>query len=153
MHDEHKNNVASMNAPEYLEQRISDQIAWYGQKAAAAKWGYMSFRAVEILAAALIPLVLHFMDWSDARIIAATLGALVVVINGLLGVFGWHDIWKTYRTTAESIKHHKFLFSTGCAPYDGDGAFFLLVNNVENLISKENSDWREIATEKRNKSS
>jgi hypothetical protein len=49
--------------------------------------------------------------------------------------------WIEYRATAESLRKEKFLFLTQTEPYDKDAAFHLLVQRVEALLSKENTDW------------
>jgi Protein of unknown function (DUF4231) len=49
--------------------------------------------------------------------------------------------WIEYRATAESLKKEKFLFLTQTDPYDKDDAFHLLVERVEALLSKENTEW------------
>lgn len=54
-----------------------------------------------------------------------------------------------YRTTAESLKQHKFLFETKTAPYDDSKRFGLLVQNVEGLISREHSDWTKYVTQQK----
>ncbi|HFC76762.1 MAG TPA: DUF4231 domain-containing protein, partial [Candidatus Moranbacteria bacterium] len=41
----------------------------------------------------------------------------------------------------ESLKHEKYLFLTKSEPYDIDEPFKLLVQRVESLISKENTNW------------
>ena len=45
------------------------------------------------------------------------------------------------RAAAESLRKEKFLFLTQTEPYDKDDAFHLLVQRVEALLSKENTDW------------
>ena len=138
----------AMSESEYLETRVDDQIAWYGKKSGSAKTKYFVARGLEITVAAFIPFMLHFWEWEHTRKIVAFCGVLIVGINGLLGLFKWGDLWKNYRTTSETLKHHRFLFTTKCAPYDGEGAFCVFVNNIEREISEENSDWKQIPFEK-----
>jgi hypothetical protein len=52
-----------------------------------------------------------------------------------------HEHWIKYRATAESLRKEKFLFLTETDPYDKDHAFHLLVQRVDVLLSKENTDW------------
>ena len=139
---------SEVGVDEYLEKRVDDQITWYGRKSGHAKCKYFVARTLEIVVAALIPFVLHFWEWEHTRRVVAFFGVLIVGINGLLGLFKWGDLWKNYRTTSETLKHHRFLFTTKCAPYDGEGGFRLFVNNIERAISEENSDWKQIPFEK-----
>ena len=69
------------------------------------------------------------------------LGALVVVLAGILSLQQDQERWVEYRATAESLKHEKYLYLTGTDPYIGPDAFPLLVQRVEALISKEHGNW------------
>lgn len=139
--------LPGMSADEYLTKRVDNQIEWYDMKSGRAQRKYLYFRLAEIVMAALIPIVLHFSEWDGARKVAAFFGAAIVAVNGILGLYKWHDLWKNYRTTCETLRHHRFLFTTQCAPYDGEDGFCLFVNNIERVISEENSDWKQIPFE------
>jgi hypothetical protein len=75
------------------------------------------------------------------KIAIGALGVLVAVIASLLGLLHLQEHWIQYRATAESLKRRNFLFLTQTEPYDKDDAFHLLVQRVEALLSKENTDW------------
>ena len=60
-----------------------------------------------------------------------------------MALYNFQENWIEYRTTCESLRHHKFRFLTKSEPYDGEDAFQNLVNNIEALISKENTNWVE----------
>ena len=49
-------------------------------------------------------------------------------------------IFVAYRTTCESLRHEKYLYLTCSEPYNIKEPFSLLVNRVETLISKENTN-------------
>ena len=66
---------------------------------------------------------------------------LIAIAAATGGLFKYHENWIQYRATSEALKHEKFLFLGGSAPYDGENAFQLLVQHVEGLISKENTNW------------
>ena len=46
-----------------------------------------------------------------------------------------------YRTICETLRHEKYLFLTKTRPYNSNDAFNKLVEKIEGLISKENSQW------------
>jgi len=46
------------------------------------------------------------------------------------------------------LKKEKFLFQTAVDPYDGADAFRVLVQRVEGLVSKENTNWAQYMTKK-----
>ncbi|MBC8146611.1 MAG: hypothetical protein H8E98_01335 [Bacteroidetes bacterium] len=60
----------------------------------------------------------------------------------------WSLVWD--EPTCEMLKHEKYLFLTKCAPYNLEDAFCLLVSRVENLISKENTQWSEYSEQTKN---
>lgn len=131
-----------MTPEEYLEQRLDDQIRWYDGKSGSAQRWFKRLRAAEIVFAAAIPVLASFAE-GNALIgpLMGILGALVVVLAGLLSLQQYQERWVEYRATAESLKHEKYLYLTGTDPYAGPDAFPLLVQRVEALISKEHSNW------------
>ena len=132
-----------MMAPEeYIEQRLNDQIVWYDRKSGTNQRWFKRLRFAEIVAAAIIPFLSGFAGNSlPIKIAIGALGVLVAVVASLLGLLQLQVHWIEYRATAESLRREKFLFLTQTEPYDTDNAFHLLVQRVEALLSKENTDW------------
>jgi Protein of unknown function (DUF4231) len=127
---------------EYIEQRLNDQIGWYDRKSVTNQRWFRQLRFVEIVVAATIPFLSGFAGNSlPIKIAIGTLGVVVAVIASLLGLLQLQEHWIEYRATAESLRKEKFLFLTQTDPYDKDDAFHLLVQRVEGLLSKENTDW------------
>lgn len=77
--------------------------------------------------------------------VIGTLGVLIALAAAAGSLFKFHENWIQYRTTAEQLKHEKFLFLTGIRPYDDEERFASLVQRIESLISKENSAWAQVA--------
>jgi len=132
-----------MMAPEeYIEQRLNDQIGWYDRKSSTNQCWFKRLRFGEIVAAATIPFLSGFAGNSlPIKIAIGALGVLVAVVASLLGLLQLQVHWIEYRATAESLRREKFLFLTQTEPYDKDDAFHLLVQRVEALLSKENTEW------------
>jgi len=133
-----------MEEKDYLETRLEDQIIWYDKKSSSNQQLYKRFRIVEIIAAACIPFLAGFSSKSETipfLWIIGILGVLVTVFSGILMLYKFNERWIEYRTTSESLKHHKYLFLTRTNPYNDENAFSLFVSNVEGLISEENSKW------------
>ncbi|MDX8400740.1 MAG: DUF4231 domain-containing protein [Gallionellaceae bacterium] len=84
----------------------------------------------------------------DMKIIVGGLGVIIAVSSGVVALFKFQEHWLQYRTTAESLKHHKYLYLTKTPPYNDEKSFNLLVESVEGLISKENSNWVSYVKEK-----
>jgi hypothetical protein len=141
-----------MISPEdYVEQRINGQIAWYDRKSMTNKRWFKRLRFAEIVAAATIPFLSGFADKSfSIKIAIGALGVFVAIIASLLGLLQLQAHWIEYRATAESLSEEKFLFLTQTDPYDKDGAFHLLVQRVEALLSKEHTEWMQSMTKRPN---
>ncbi len=129
-----------MTEQQYLENRLEDQIEWYSQKSSRCKHLFWALRGIEIAIAALIPALFHF---ELIKGYIPLLGAIVVILIGLLSLFKLQENWFLYRTTSEELKHHKYLYMTNTEPYSTEDNFSMLVENVESLISKENSLWKQ----------
>lgn len=138
--------MALMNPEEYIEKRLQDQIAWYDRKSLANQKTFKRLRVAEIVAAALIPFLSGIAISIPAyslvgTIIVGLLGMAVTIIASILNLGRHQEHWMEYRTTCESLKKESFLFQTGVEPYNADDAFQLLVQRVETLVSKENTNW------------
>jgi hypothetical protein len=119
--------------------RLDEQIAWYDRRSATAKRWYYRLKVSQIVIAAAIPVAAA----ADApALVAAVLGALIVVLEGIQQLFQFHANWTTYRSTCEALKHEKYLYSATAGPYaeapDPDAR---LAERVEGLVSQEHAAW------------
>lgn len=143
-----------MNENEYLPQRLDDQINWCDRKSQWNQAWYKRLRTIEFIVAAAIPFLAGYVTEGGlyVKVIIGMLGVMIAVITGITSLYNFQENWIKYRTTCESLKHQKYLFITRTEPYDIEEPFSCLVQHVEALISKENSDWSQyVATEKRRK--
>jgi hypothetical protein len=126
----------------YLENRLDDQINWYDKKSVWNQKWFRRLKKAEMIISVSIPLLVGVIDYQPSvKIFIGIMGASIAVIAGIQSMYKFHENWIQYRTTAETLKHEKYLYITKCKPYDGEGAFCRLVERVEGLISKENSQW------------
>jgi hypothetical protein len=132
-----------MQEKEYMQARVDDQISWYSKRSAASKAWLRVLEIIAILAAAAIPVVAQFLELSSISIAISVLGALAAAIGGCVALCEFRRHWLEYRTTAETLKHEKFMYLTKCGPYQEDNRFCQLVDRVESLVSEENSIWAE----------
>jgi hypothetical protein len=119
--------------------RLETQIKWYGGHARSNKRWYMRIKLVQIVSAAIIPVIAaaDLPTW-----IAGALGALVVVLESVQQLFQFHSNWTTYRSTAESLKHEKFLYIAGAGAYaTAKDPAALLAERVEGRVSQEHAAW------------
>ncbi len=121
-----------MDEKQYLAERLENQIAWYDCKSQCNQKYFKRLRLAEILCAALIP----FLAASGDKIpygsfLTGALGIVIAVSTAASSLFKFHENWIEYRTTAEQLKHEKFLYLTSIKPYDDSEKFSVLVQRVE----------------------
>jgi Protein of unknown function (DUF4231) len=119
--------------------RLEDQAKYYGRSSATNKSWYTRLKIVQLVCAAAVPVVasVHAPVW-----VTGGLGAVVVVVEGIQQLGQYQANWINYRSTAESLKHEKFLYLSGAGPYQGnDDDKRLLAERTEALISQENTTW------------
>jgi Protein of unknown function (DUF4231) len=124
---------------------------------AQAQGTYKRLKIVQIIVGAMIPFLAGFqeqlraaladeLDLLPALLIAA-LGVIVVVLEGVQHLNQYQKTWLDYRSTAEALKHEKFLFLAGAGPYaDVDDRRARLAERVEELIASEHSRWVSVRT-------
>jgi hypothetical protein len=120
-------------------QRLEEQIAWYSRGARRNKRHYMRIKVVQIVSAAAIPVLAAtgLPTW-----ISGGLGALIVVLESVQQLFQFHSNWTHYRSTAESLKHEKYLYLAQAGSYAGaPRADALLAERIESRVSQEHSAW------------
>lgn len=119
--------------------RLKDQIDWYDRKSEHHQRWYRYLKVVQIVAAAVIPIVagLDASAW-----IAGSLGALIVVLEALQQLFQFQQNWTSYRSTCEALKHEQFLYLAHAGPYAAaERPEALLAERVEGLVSQEHAKW------------
>jgi len=122
-------------------ERLEDQQNWYSQKSRAARRAFKRIKVAEIVSAALIPF-LTGQQWPYVTYVVGGLGVLITILEGVLHLNQYQENWTTYRATAESLKHEKFLYLAKAGPYaDAADPQVALAERVEALISQESSQW------------
>ena len=140
-----------MDKVNYLEDRLEAQINWYDTKSQGNQSWFKSLRIAEITCAAVIPFIAGFSEAIPyGQVVIGVLGVIIAICAGLSGLNKYQENWLTYRTTCETLRHEKYLFLTGCAPYNDENSFSKFVERIESLISKENTQWSRFTSEKSN---
>jgi hypothetical protein len=133
----------------YIADRLDTQYEWFERKASWNQSRYKWLRMSEIAAAALIPVLSSVPAdrlLPGAQWLVPALGILIALIAGVMGLFKFNENWIQYRTTAELLKHEKFLYTTQCNHYAGEDRFSVLVQRVEKILMKENATWTQAAS-------
>jgi Protein of unknown function (DUF4231) len=121
--------------------RLEEQIAWYDHRSKLNQVLYKSLKAATITAAAAIP-VLTTSKAPYAPQIAAALGVMIAVLEGIQQLNQYQISWTSYRGTAEALKREKYLYLGAAGPYGkSEHARLLLTERVESLVSQENAKW------------
>ena len=136
-----------MQIEEYIKSRVTNQIDWYDKKSVSCQNKYKLTQTIEIVLAALIPLLSAYSkDCIFIAIIVGLLGSAIAIIESLTKLYKWHENWIEYRTTCELLRYQKHLFETKSAPYNTEPENIenIFVRNIENIISAENNKWKVI---------
>ena len=139
-----------MNIDEYITSRVDDQINWYDKKSVDCQKKYKTTQTIEIILAALIPLLSSYaIDCAAIAFIIGMLGSAIAIIESLTKLYKWHENWIEYRSTCELLRFQKNLFLTKSAPYNTESESLenIFVRNIENIISSENNKWKVINTD------
>jgi len=65
------------------------------------------------------------------------LGATIALLEGLQQLNQYHNNWIAYRSTAEALKHEKFMFLSKAGVYAAaSNATALLAENIESRVSQ-----------------
>jgi len=120
-------------------ERLEDQLSWYDSKSMENQRWYKRLKIAEIIAAAIIPFAAGF---DGLGILTGILGVLIVIFIGIQSLNQYHDNWISYRSTAEQLKHEKYLWLSKAGPYKNtEKPEVMLAERVESLISKEHAKW------------
>ena len=120
-------------------ERLEDQLNWYDKKASQNERMFKILRVGTIVISISIPLCAAFVKYT---LLTGTLGALIALFEGLQQLNQYHQNWLTYRSTAEALKHEKYLFLSVAGPYaSASSPRTFLAERVESLVSQEHSKW------------
>ena len=125
---------------------VQERLRWYTNQVRRQRTGNYTLEGVTVVIAAGIPAAVAL--GAPATLIAV-LGALIAVLAGLRQLIRPGENWIRSSATLVALQREAVLWSAGSTPYDGDLADTLLVENVENLVAAETSQWAEQRTARR----
>jgi len=136
-----------MPEPDVTLDRLEDQILWYDRKSKYNQQMFKLMKIATIVISVLIPLFAAFaayrsIDGKTVALITGTVGATIALLEAIQQLNQYQQQWITYRSTAESLKHEKYLFLALAGPYSGaEYPKKLLAERVESLVSQEHAKW------------
>ncbi len=123
--------------------RLEDQLGWYDRESVRCQKFYKRIKFLQIFLAVGIPIASHLQP-EVAKWVTSAAGALIAILEAIQHMNQYSTLWITYRSTAERLKHEKFLFLSGAGPYKGlDEAprLVALAERVEEHVSTEHANW------------
>ena len=141
-----------MNKEEYLKERVDHQILWYDKKAIRYRIMYVRIQMLIMLFALFVPILLIFSLFYPISnllitLVASSFSVITAFLVALQSFQNYKEQWAAYRTTAESLKSEKYLFSTQSGKYAGcdeKEGFDLFVSNIEGTIAQEQTQWSKL---------
>ena len=136
-----------MEEKEYVDKRLNDQINWYDKESVFNQKMYKILVLIEILFSGSIPFLIPYANNNTPiiKIIIGVMGIIIALIAGVMNLYKFQENWINYRTTAESLKHEKYLYLTKSGIYNINNKIDTPLNNlvtrIESIISKENTKW------------
>jgi len=117
---------------------LEDQIDWYDRKSMDSQRWYKWLKLLEIAVAATLPVVaaVHSPVW-----VTGGLAAMIVVLEGSQHLYQFQEHWIIYRSTAEALKHERYLYLAKAGPYVREDRHHELAERLERLISQEHAKW------------
>jgi len=133
-----------MSTPDVVIDRLEDQIKWYDRASAHSKRMFKRLKTATMAISVSIPLSAAFVTRypTYTGVITGAMGATIALLEGLQQLNQYHQNWITYRSTAESLKHEKYLFLSAAGPYAAaSNPKSLLAERIESLVSQEHAKW------------
>ncbi|MFM9101350.1 MAG: DUF4231 domain-containing protein [Cyanobium sp.] len=148
-------STTPMGPQEYLQERVEQQLSWYGKKSAGNKSRYQLLRLLQISLGILVSAGGVYAEAiPHGAWLISGFGVLISLSAAWETVFDHQNNWIRYRRIQEELKREKILYATASGPYrrqaaqtDGDEtAFTLFVERVEGLLGEEVEQWSSTAT-------
>jgi len=125
---------------------VQERLRWYSNQVRRQRIGNYTLEGVTVVIAAGIPAAVAL---GAPATVTAVLGATVAILAGLRQLIRPGENWIRSSATLVALQREAVLWSAGASPYDSDLADTLLVENFENLVAAETSQWAEQRTARR----
>jgi hypothetical protein len=119
-------------------ERLESQLKWYSQSSRTAQHWYKRLKLLELAVAAALPVVAGV---GSPVWLTGGLAAVIVVLEGAQHLYQLQEHWISYRSTAEALKHERYLYLARAGPYVGEDRHRVLAERIEGLVSQEHAKW------------
>lgn len=123
--------------------RLEDQIAWYDQSSSRSQRLYKWLKLAQVILALGIPVSGQLLG-EASTMFSSVAGALIALLEAIQHMNQYATLWVMYRSTAEKLKHEKYLFLSAAGPYRGyenEERLVMLAERVEEHVSTEHANW------------
>jgi len=122
-----------------LWQELNAQFHWYEAAATRTRFTYQALKVLALVLGAAVTVLAAI---SAPAALTASLAASVVILEGLQQVFQFHTNSITYRSAAETLRQHAFLYAVKLDPYEDSGTRRdRLAALMREVTSTENATW------------
>ena len=123
--------------------RLEEQIQWYDRKSAQNQFWYKRLKLAQVLLAVSIP-AMSLLPAAYAKWASSLAGITIALLEAIQQLNQHSTLWITYRSTAERLKHEKYLFLSAAGPYRAQtepDRLVQLAERVEEHVSSEHANW------------
>jgi len=142
-------SYSARTSEEYLRTRVDFKTEVYRAKGTMYRWWYLTMATTSAVAAATVPVLINLTSNGVPKIYPTVLSLVVTVVVGIEGIFHLREHWKNYDLIKSFLRQEACLFQAGAGVYRGktsEDAFKLLVERVEEAISKERAETIQMRT-------
>jgi hypothetical protein len=123
----------------------NDSYEWYRQAAIRSRRAFKIIETLILVVSAAIPVSAALAP--STTTVPAVLGAAVVVLGGLRGLFHWHDNYLRFSGAREAVEAERRLYHTMSPPYEDPASRDqILAVRVTQIEREEMAGWVKIAS-------
>jgi hypothetical protein len=123
----------------------TESFSWYRTAAIRSRRMHRGSELCVIAISAAIPVCAA--AFSGNTLLSAILGALIVVIGGMRGLFHWHENYVRFSRSRELIDAERRRYQLRDYPYDDDNTRdILLARAVTRIEHDEIGEWSQLAS-------
>lgn len=132
---------------DYIVTRVINQIDWYDRKSINKQKMYKRLSIISIILNGIVPVAVLLSDFGIiVKLIIASLSSAAGIINAVVVLCNYKDLWVQYRLNCETLKSilYRFFLRTGefeNLTIDNSVLNNKLVSSCEELMTKEFQTW------------
>lgn len=140
--DEFNLDTLDIYETSYITDRVLAQIKWYDNKAKKMQYKYKKFSILSFCLSSAIPILALINSPFLSKIIVAILGAIISIINYILNICTYKELWVKYRTNCEILKSKLHLYLN--KQVRNQENFIDFVCECEKCFTNEFDSWNDI---------